>query len=87
VAKTAGRNVELPNFTQAIYTARELAMERMQAEARAHRAQGVVGVQITEKNHVWGHHAVEFFAIGTGVVRFRSRAGTLRPRMVLSLES
>ncbi len=28
-----GRNVEMPNFTQALYEARELAMERMQSEA------------------------------------------------------
>ena len=32
-----GRNVELPNFTQALYDARELAMERMQAEAQEAR--------------------------------------------------
>ena len=29
-----GRNVELPNFTQALYDARELAMQRMQTEAQ-----------------------------------------------------
>ncbi len=28
-----GQNVELPNFTQALYEARELAMTRMQDEA------------------------------------------------------
>ena len=33
VAQT-GRNVELPNFTQALYDARELAMQRMQTEAQ-----------------------------------------------------
>ena len=32
-----GRNAEMPNFTQALYDARELAMERMQAEARRSR--------------------------------------------------
>ena len=80
------RNVELPNFTQALYTARELAMERMQYEARQARARGVVGVQITEKNHIWGHHAIEFFAIGTAVTRFRSGRPSLRPRMVLTLD-
>ena len=31
--KQVGRNVEMPNFTQALYEARELAMERMQTEA------------------------------------------------------
>ena len=39
-----GRNVELPNFTQALYDARELAMERMQAEAQESTAEGIVGV-------------------------------------------
>ena len=32
---TVGQNVELPNFTQALYEARELAMTRMQDEANA----------------------------------------------------
>ena len=38
--KQAGQNIELPNFTQALYDARELAMERMQAEAEARRGRG-----------------------------------------------
>jgi len=80
------RNVELPNFTQAIYTARELAMERMQYEARQVQSQGVVGVQIHEKNHIWGHHAIEFFAIGTAVTRYREGGSSIRPRMVLTLD-
>jgi uncharacterized protein YbjQ (UPF0145 family) len=80
------RNVELPNFTQAIYTARELAMERMQYEAQQVGAQGVVGVQIVEKNHVWGHHAIEFFAVGTAVTRYREGGLGVRPRLVLTLD-
>src|SRR5579864_4030353 len=42
----AGRNVELPNFTQALYDARELAMGRMQAEAQELQAEGIVGVAL-----------------------------------------
>lgn len=80
------RNVELPNFTQALYTARELAMERMQAEARHAAASGVVGLQIIEANHVWGHHAIEFLAIGTAVNRFADRGSVPRPRLVLTLD-
>ena len=82
----AYRNVELPNFTQALYTARELAMERMQYEARQVAAEGVVGVQIIEKNHIWGHHAIEFFAIGTAVTRYREGGPLARPRIVLTLD-
>ncbi len=64
-----GRNVELPNYTEAIYEARELAMSRMQAEAEAHGADGMIGMKIVEKTHVWGSHVIEFLAIGTSVER------------------
>jgi uncharacterized protein YbjQ (UPF0145 family) len=66
--RQAGQNVELPNFTQALYDARELAMERMQAEAEQVQAEGIVGVQLHERNHGWGSHVIEFFAIGTAIV-------------------
>ncbi len=62
-----GRNVELTQFTQAMYDARELAMERMQHEAMEAGAEGITGVVITEKSHNWQPHVIEFFAIGTAV--------------------
>src|SRR5438874_11699705 len=42
--KRVGRNAEMPNYTQALYDARELAMERLQAEAEAVEAEGIGGV-------------------------------------------
>ncbi|MBS1870015.1 MAG: heavy metal-binding domain-containing protein [Actinobacteria bacterium] len=66
--RQAGQNVELPNFTQALYDARELAMERMQAEAQELQAEGIVGVQLREHSHGWGSHVIEFFAVGTAIV-------------------
>lgn len=63
-----GRNVEMTNYTQALYDARELAMERMQAEALSLQAQGIVGAQIVEHSHGWGSHMIEFFAVGTAVI-------------------
>src|ERR1700730_5249102 len=63
-----GRNVELPNFTQALYDARELAMQRMQTEAQELGAEGIVGVSLSEKSHGWGSHVIEFFALGTAIV-------------------
>jgi len=65
--RTLGNNVELGNYTEAIYDARELAMSRMQAEAEAHGADGIVGMQIVEKTHIWSPHVIEFMAIGTSV--------------------
>ena len=66
--KNTGQNIELPNFTQALYDARELAMERMQAEALEAKAEGIVGVDLHERSHGWGSHVIEFFAIGTAII-------------------
>jgi uncharacterized protein YbjQ (UPF0145 family) len=83
--KQAGRNVELPNFTQALYDARELAMERMQAEAEALKAEGIVGVQLSERNHGWGSHVIEFFALGTAIVPHGEDRPITAPTPVLDL--
>ena len=56
----------MPTYTQALYEARELAMERMQTEAAELQAGGIVGARIIERSHGWGSHVIEFFAIGTG---------------------
>ncbi len=62
-----GRNVELENFTSAMYEAREIAIERMQSEAANAGAEGVVGTDMHEGSHGWQSHVIEFFAIGTAV--------------------
>jgi uncharacterized protein YbjQ (UPF0145 family) len=80
-----GQNKEMPNFTQALYEARELAMERMQDEAKKVGAEGIVGVQIQEKSHVWGSHTIEFFSMGTAVRKLPDREIATQ-RMVLSLD-
>ena len=66
---SVGQNVELPNFTQALYEARELAMTRMQDEAGQLNASGIVGVRLEEKSHQWGSHTIEFLALGTAVTK------------------
>jgi uncharacterized protein YbjQ (UPF0145 family) len=82
-----GRNVELPNYTQALYDARELAMERMQREAEDVQAEGIVGVQLTERSHGWGSHVIEFFAVGTAIVPLGDAPHEIpRPTTVLSLD-
>ncbi|CAN5456757.1 heavy metal-binding domain-containing protein [soil metagenome] len=83
--RNMGQNVEIPQYTQGIYDARELAMGRMQAEARNHHAEGIVGVQLTELNHVWGFHTTEFFAIGTAVRPLREDHQITPPTMVVPL--
>ena len=68
--RQTGRNVELEQYTQALYDARELAMERMQKEAEAigDGVLGIVEVKLHENNHGWGSHVIEFFAVGTAVI-------------------
>jgi uncharacterized protein YbjQ (UPF0145 family) len=80
-----GQNVELTNYTQALYDARELAMERMQSEAEALQAEGIVGVQLTERSHGWGSHVIEFFAIGTAITQYGEDRDIPSPTPVLSL--
>lgn len=65
--RTWSKNVELDSLSQAMYTARELAMARMEAEADVLGADGVVGVRLDVNFYEWGKHSAEFIAIGTAV--------------------
>lgn len=84
--KMAGRNMEMPQFTEAAYTARELAMTRMENEANRFGADGIVGVRTDVSAHIWGEHASEFLAIGTGVVSSQE-SGMPEPNLTLSLDN
>jgi uncharacterized protein YbjQ (UPF0145 family) len=63
-----GQNMEMQAFTQGTYDARELAMERMQEEARASGGTGIVAVNLSESAHGWDSHIMEMLAVGTSVV-------------------
>ena len=80
-----GRNQEMPSYTQALYEARELAMERMQVEAKELQAVGIVGAQIVERSHGWGSHVIEFFAVGNGVVPVSDEHEIDTPALVMPL--
>jgi uncharacterized protein YbjQ (UPF0145 family) len=79
---TVNQNIEMAAFTQAIYDAREIAMERMQAEAKELGAEGIVGMRIEEKSHQWESHVIEFLAVGTAVAR-NAAAKAQPPTLVL----
>jgi len=83
--KRVGRNAEMPNFTQALYDARELAMERMQTEAEQVEAEGIVGVQLHEGSHGWDSHVIEYFAIGTAITAITGDHSIPEPSFVLTL--
>jgi uncharacterized protein YbjQ (UPF0145 family) len=84
--KTIGANVELVSFTQALYDAREIAMERMQAEAKILGAEGIVGVTVKEESHVWEPHVIEYLAVGTAVVPRPSKLPAPSPTLVMSVD-
>src|SRR5271156_5121830 len=63
------KNQEMEVLTQALYHARELAMTRMEEEARELGADGIVGVRLTAKRMEWNPDLAEFVAIGTAVYR------------------
>jgi uncharacterized protein YbjQ (UPF0145 family) len=65
--RTWSQNQELDKLTQAMYTARELAMARMEAEAEILNADGIVGVRLDINYYDWGKHSAEFIAVGTAV--------------------
>jgi uncharacterized protein YbjQ (UPF0145 family) len=92
------QSVELTAYTHALYDARELAIERLQDEAEALDATGIVGVTVAERQHSWrpspfnvGNaalqtgEAIELFVVGTAVVPMGQGGGGIgRPALVLS---
>ena len=80
-----GRNTEMQNYTQALYDTRELALSRMQSEAEAEGAEGIVGAQVKESNHGWGSHVIEYFAVGTAVTSITPDHQIAPPTLVLPL--
>ena len=74
-----GQNQELTVLTQAMYSARELAMSRMQAEADRLGADGVVGVNLRAQQYAWGEGVLEFIATGTAVRAIRGQGAHRRP--------
>jgi uncharacterized protein YbjQ (UPF0145 family) len=84
--KQKTQNVELTNFTEAMYTARESAMERMQRSALDVGGQGVVQVKVTEGPMSFARHAVGFTAWGTAVRLVADSHQFLRPELVLPLD-
>jgi uncharacterized protein YbjQ (UPF0145 family) len=80
------QNVELTNYTQAMYAARESAMEKMQRSALHVGGQGVVEVKVTEGPMRFARHAIGFTAWGTAVKLVAEAHRFVRPEMVLPLD-
>jgi uncharacterized protein YbjQ (UPF0145 family) len=86
VMKQKTQNVELTNFTEAMYSARESAMERMQRSALDVAGQGVVQVKVTEGPMHFARHAVGFTAWGTAVRLVAESHQFVQPQVILPLD-
>ena len=82
-----GKNAEMANYTQAIYEAREIAMDRMQYEAIQLQAEGVVGVRVEEVQYYWGSHVIEYFSVGTAVRRLDAEKPIPEPQLTLPVNT
>lgn len=48
-------------------------------------AKGSVGVSLSERSHGWGSHVIEFFALGTAIVRTEEGAKIEPPVTVVDM--
>lgn len=62
-----GKNLELEDFTQGLYTANKLAQDRMKKEVEKANAHLVLNANVKQGSHDWHSHVVEFFALGTAI--------------------
>jgi uncharacterized protein YbjQ (UPF0145 family) len=81
-----GQNVELTNYTEAMYSARESAMEKMQRSALGAGGEGVVEVKVTEGPMGFARHAIGFTAWGTAVKLVAETHQFVQPQVVLPLD-
>jgi uncharacterized protein YbjQ (UPF0145 family) len=84
--RQSSQNVELTNFTEAMYAAREAGMEHMQRSALDMGAQGIVAVRVAEGPMAFAHHAIGFTAWGTAVRLEAESHQYLHPDVVLPLD-
>jgi uncharacterized protein YbjQ (UPF0145 family) len=84
--RQSSQNVEMTNLTQALYAARETAMERMQRSGLQMASEGVVGVRITEGPMSFARHVMGFTAWGTAVALGGDGHVSVRPEVVLPLD-
>jgi uncharacterized protein YbjQ (UPF0145 family) len=84
--KQSRQNVELTNYTEAMYSARESAMEKMQQSALEVGGEGVVEVKVTEGPMSFARHAVGFTAWGTAVKLVAEAHQFVQPQVILPLD-
>jgi uncharacterized protein YbjQ (UPF0145 family) len=83
----AGRFMEIEQFTEALYAARNFAMSRMLAEANRLGAVGIYTEgDVMQHDHGWGH-STEFLAFGTAVRALPDTFIPSRPTLTMNVGS
>ncbi len=95
-ARNKNQSAELHEYTHSLYDARELATERLQDEAEALQATGIVGVTFAEREHsgrfapwnagngaLQSGEVIELFVVGTAVVPSGAASDLPKPTLVL----
>ncbi len=85
-AAQQGQNTEMPHLTEALYLAREKAMEQLQQVGLRWRADGVVGVKLREGPLSHSARILQFVAVGTAVRVTEAGHQSVTPKMVVSLD-
>ena len=76
---------EIAEFTQALYDARELAMERLQYEAQLDGARRRRHGNLRAHARRWDSHVLEFLAIGTSVLPIATHEQPPTPELVMTV--
>jgi uncharacterized protein YbjQ (UPF0145 family) len=61
------QNVELTNYTETLYQAREAAMEELQSHITQAGGTGLVDATVIDRPVYFAHHVVEFLTYGTAI--------------------
>jgi uncharacterized protein YbjQ (UPF0145 family) len=85
-AAQQAQNTELPHLTEALYLARERAMERMQRAGLELGAAGVVAVKLREGPLSHSARIMQFVAVGTAVRLDADVHQPITPQMVVPLD-
>lgn len=76
---------EIPQYTELMYNAREMALGRMRQEAEKLGADGVVGVKLNI-SYMRNGEEMEIVAIGTAVKYTGNKSGSIDPTIVMGLK-
>jgi uncharacterized protein YbjQ (UPF0145 family) len=80
------QNVELTNYTESLYQAREAAMEELQSHIVQAGGTGLVDAKIIDRPVHFARHVVEFLTYGTAIKMLAKEHKHPNPTMVVPLD-